>query len=307
MNSANYVDKEIKKLLDSGMDLMDAAWQAAQMCIGWPYIFGDRGQYCTPSQRKAVYNKHKDQTGLIDKCQVLKNGAGSCNGCGWYPSGLRVRSFDCRGFTYWILQQIYNWELKGAGATSQWNTEKNWKATGTIDTIPDDVLVCLFYTQKGNPKVMQHTGLGYKGETIECGNGVQYFKTRNKKWTHWAMPACIDQDPPAPDPDRKPTLRRGDKGSYVTLAQTELIQKGFDCGKWGADGKFGAATEEAVKELQKQYGLEEDGVIGQETWAILDNTAKTTLYSVTIPHMTMYKAEALIKQYAGAYMTEERG
>ena len=303
MNSANYVDQEIKKLSKD----QDGAWALAKLCIGWPYIFGDRGQYCTPSQRQTVYNKHKDQTGLITQCQVLNSGAGSCNGCKWYPSGLRVRSFDCRGFTYWVLLQIYNWELKGAGATSQWNTEANWKAKGTIDTIPDDMLVCLFYTQKGNPKVMQHTGLGYKGETVECGSGVQYFKTRNKKWTHWAVPACIDGEVPSPDPDKKPTLRRGDSGDWVKKAQELLIQKGYSLDPYGADGKFGKVTETAVKQLQKDCGLDADGVIGQATWDALESVSPVKpLYTVSIPHLTGNEANALLKQYPEANMIEER-
>jgi len=307
MNSAAYVDQKIQELKTSGIPLSDAAWQAALECVGWPYIYGDRGQYCTPSQRKAVYNKHPDQTGLVDKCQVLKDDAENCYGCKWYPNGSRVRSFDCRGFTYWILKQIYGWELMGGGATSQWNTESNWKAKGTIDTIPDDVLVCLFYTQKGNPKVMQHTGFGYKGSTIECGNGVTYTKVRSGKWTHWAIPAFIDGDVPAPDPDRKPTLRKGDQGSYVTLAQTELIQKGYDCGKWGADGKFGAATETAVKKFQKDHGLDADGVIGPDTWAALEDPEYTTeSYKVTIPSLSYEEAEGLVAKYKGATMEKER-
>lgn len=306
MNTAEYVDQKIQELKGSGIPLSDAAWEAGKLCIGYPYIFGDRGQECTPSKRQAVYNSHPDQEGLISKCQVLKKTKGSCAGCQWYPDGKRVRSFDCRGFTYWIIKQIYNFEIMGAGATSQWNDDDNWKAKGTIDTIPDDLLVCLFYTQKGNPKVMQHTGLGYKGETLECGNGVQWFKTRNKKWTHWAAPKCVAGDVPEPDPDRKPILRKGDNGTWVKKAQELLLGKGYDLGKWGADGSFGNATESAVKTFQTDYGLTADGVIGQATWEALEKTA-TVLYSVQIPHLTKFKAEALVQQYPGAYMTAERG
>ena len=311
MNSAEYVDSKIKELKNSGMPLMDAAWQAALLCVGFPYIFGSRGSYCTPSYRKSVYNSHTDQEGLVSKCKALSLDGGkavitgNCSGCKWLPGGKKVRSFDCRGFTYWILLQIYDWKLMGAGCTTQWNNEDNWTAKGTVDNIPDDTLVCLFYKKKGSNVVWQHTGFGYKGETVECANGVQHFTTRNKKWTHWAIPKCVSDVPP--DPGKKPTLRRGDTGAYVTLAQTELIQKGYDCGKWGADGKFGAATEDAVKRIQKDYGLDVTGVVDDETWAILDNPTPTTnLYTVSIPHLPKFKAEALVQQYAGASMIEER-
>ena len=55
--------------------------------------------------------------------------------------------------------------------------------------MPADTLVCLF-VKKGAK--MEHTGFGLNNETIECSNGVQHFTTRNKKWTHWGLPACVE-------------------------------------------------------------------------------------------------------------------
>ena len=49
-----------------------------------------------------------------------------------------------------------------------------------------------------------------------------------------------------------------------------------------------------------------DGVIGQKTWWALDET-ETTLYTVTVPHLTKSQADALTKQYPGSSETEERG
>ena len=301
-----------------------AAWEAALLCVGWPYIFGDRGQYCTPGQRKAVYNKHGGET-LITKCQALsKEGGqavitGSCDGCKWYPGGKRVRSFDCRGFTYWILLQIFGWKLMGGGCTSQWNNKDNWKAQGEVaDGIPQGVIVCLFYYKKDKngkrTKTLQHTGLYYNGETCECSSGVQHSKTLNSKWTHWGVPACVEGDTPTqtpPDPEKKPTLRKGDSGAYVKLAQTELINRGYDLGKWGADGQFGAQTEKAVKAFQKDHdgpdgrALKVDGIIGQDTWWALDSTEPTVYYTVTIPHVTQKQAEGLCVQWSGAEMKKE--
>ena len=154
---------------------------------------------------------------------------------------------------------------------------------------------------------MGHTGFGYKGETIECSAGVQYTKKRSTKWQFWGIPACVEKDAPAPDPDKMPVLKRGSQGSYVTLAQTKLIQQGYDCGKTGADGKFGANTEAAVIKFQTDHGINPDGIIGQSTWDALQNPQPSTnLYTVTIPHVPKFKAEALVKQYPGSSMVEER-
>lgn len=275
MNTAKYVDEQIPQLKSGGISLSDAAWKLALLCVGWPYIFGDRGEYCTPVRRENVYNKHGGDS-LIRKCQVLTGSAAECGGCKWFPDGCRVRSFDCRGFPYWVLLQIYGWKLMGTGATQQWNTASNWKAQGTIDTVPDG-LVCLFKQDAKNPKKMAHTGFGYKGETCECSNGVEHHKTRDKKWTHWGIPACVDEDiptptPTPPQPEKKPTIRRGSKGPYVVECQKDLIRLGYDVGKTGADGIFGKNTEKAVREFQRQHTdadgkpLKVDGIVGEKTW-----------------------------------------
>lgn len=301
MNSAEYVSSLITQLKAQGCVLSDVAWQAALACVGWPYIFGDRGEYCTPAKRKAVYIKHGGDS-LITKCQALKieEGApvicGNCDGCKWYPGGKRVRSYDCRGFTYWILLQIYGWKLMGSGCTAQWNNKDNWKAQGEVaDGIPQGVIVCLFYYKKDKKtgkrtKTLEHTGLYYNGETCECSNGVQYSKTLNKKWEVWGVPACVDQDIPAPVPpepepepeptpipEKKPTIRKGDRGPYVKLCQEDLIRLGYDVGKTGADGIFGKNTESGVKAFQRSHKdrdgkqLKVDGIVGAKTWGALDD------------------------------------
>ena len=308
MYSAEYVSEQINVLKSSGIPLSVVAWQTALNCVGWAYVFGARGEYCTPANRRKYYSSKGDEHPTI-KTACKGFDSGNCSGCKWFPSGKKTRFFDCRGFTYWVLLQVYGWKLMGAGATSQWNNDENWKSKGTIDTMPKDTLCCLFVA-KG--KTMSHTGFGLNNETVECSSGVQHFTQRKAKWTHWAVPACIDETPtptpePTPTPDKKPTLRRGSKGEYVTLAQTELINKGYSCGSFGADGEFGAATEKAVRAFQKDYGLVIDGIIGEKTWAALDQTEPATLYTVSIPHLSISQADALIRQYPDATKTEERG
>lgn len=78
-----------------------------------------------------------------------------------------------------------------------------------------------------------------------------------------------EDDYPAPDKQRM-TLRRGDHGEAVKEMQLMLIDQDYDLGRWGADGEFGAATENAVKLYQAEHGLVSDGVCGPLTWAALD-------------------------------------
>lgn len=275
MNSAAYVDKLIADGKTAESDLQQIAWDAAKACVGWAYVFGGRGQYCTPANRRSAYRDSHPT--IKTKCKNF-DGSGTCTGCQWYPKNMRTRYFDCRGFTYWVLLQVYGWKLMGTGATSQWNDEDNWQAKGTIDTVPEDMLVCLF-VQKGN--TMEHTGFGFHGETLECSNGVQYFAKRNKKWTHWGLPKCISANPqpepvpqpePSPGPDKyHPTLRKGDKGVYVVEMQNDLLKAGEKLPRYGADGDFGNETLAALKSFQRSHPpLVVDGICGPKTWAVLD-------------------------------------
>ena len=73
-----------------------------------------------------------------------------------------------------------------------------------------------------------------------------------------------DAAPATPQPGGR-TLRRGDSGEDVRALQAALIRLGFDCGRWGADGDFGADTARALREFQRANGLEADGVFGPKT------------------------------------------
>lgn len=64
-------------------------------------------------------------------------------------------------------------------------------------------------------------------------------------------------------------LKKGCKGDDVKALQILLIGNGCSCGKWGADGDFGAGTENAVKEYQRKKKLEVDGMAGPATWGKL--------------------------------------
>ena len=64
-------------------------------------------------------------------------------------------------------------------------------------------------------------------------------------------------------------LRRGMKGEDVRTLQAALMARGFDCGKAGADGDFGAGTDAALRQFQTKYALGADGIAGKGTWGKL--------------------------------------
>jgi peptidoglycan hydrolase-like protein with peptidoglycan-binding domain len=70
-------------------------------------------------------------------------------------------------------------------------------------------------------------------------------------------------------------LQKGDKGQAVKELQTMLMKAGYSCGKYGADGEFGADTEKAVRAYQINHGLVVDGQAGVKTVASLEAYLKT--------------------------------
>ncbi len=68
-----------------------------------------------------------------------------------------------------------------------------------------------------------------------------------------------------------PVVRKGDHGPLVVKIQYLLNQHGI---KVMVDGRFGPATEAAVKLFQKKHGLYPDGVVGAKTWLKLIVTVR---------------------------------
>lgn len=58
-------------------------------------------------------------------------------------------------------------------------------------------------------------------------------------------------------------LKIGSRGENVTKLQNTLIASGYNI---SADGIYGKQTAAAVKDVQQYYGIQVDGITGQDTW-----------------------------------------
>lgn len=310
MNDYIQVDQMIDNWKRIGMSKEEIVIAVAQACMGWPYVFGAWGELCTPANRKR--RSRDDHPTIVSKCQVLKGKKSTCASCGWYPGGVSVRCYDCRGFTDWVLKVSGVIDLQGEGATSQWNAASNWAQKGLIADMPRDRVCCLFKLDKSTGK-MEHTGLWLKNDMIiHCSAGVQTGKL--KGFTHYAVPAGMYDDMAGTPMERRPTLRRGSNGDSVRELQEILDRLGYDLGKCGIDSDFGRATEKAVKAFQKNAGIGVDGIVGAATWAALDLTKdqyakpsdpETELYTVVIQHLCKEAAEALAASHDGTQIVKE--
>lgn len=78
-------------------------------------------------------------------------------------------------------------------------------------------------------------------------------------------------------------LRTGDGGSAVRKLQRALLDDGYSLPRFGADGDFGSETETAVKGFQRDAGLEDDGLVGEDTIRSLDERISGSSSGTTTP------------------------
>ena len=90
------------------------------------------------------------------------------------------------------------------------------------------------------------------------------------------------------------TLKKGSTGADVKKLQQSLIDKGYDLGKTGADGKYGSLTEAAVKQYQKDNNLTVDGMAGKQTQGALYTVPKTTTNTTTTTSNAGTKQNAVL-------------
>lgn len=83
----------------------------------------------------------------------------------------------------------------------------------------------------------------------------------------WSLPGIKVTEKQAAKPAKVEArvLKKGDVGEDVRKLQVRLIALGYDVGKKGADGKFGIATDTAVRAFQKKNKIEIDGKVGSYT------------------------------------------
>jgi hypothetical protein len=99
-----------------------------------------------------------------------------------------------------------------------------------------------------------YTGGRYEVVHSSLTKGMVTNSTLKNGWTHAGWLKGIEYDGQQEVEDEM-NLKRGDKGDAVAEMQERLILLGYDLGKWGADGDFGADTEATVAAFQADAGL----------------------------------------------------
>jgi peptidoglycan hydrolase-like protein with peptidoglycan-binding domain len=93
-------------------------------------------------------------------------------------------------------------------------------------------------------------------------------------WINAGMPVrggAAPTPPPPPSQPGQPILKLESRGDAVVRVQT--IIRDHAGGDITVDGIFGPHTEKRVKDVQSLFGLQVDGIVGPNTWAVLNYIA----------------------------------
>ena len=287
----------------------------------WGYIWGTAGIVWNQSKQTQKVNYMKSKYGdNWQKNADAKNDhyyMAALYGSKWIGHTVA----DCSGMFVWAFKQ-YGMEMSHISTTIYVSyCDKKGKLDEDLKKkILPGCAVFTGDTATNHPHVGLYIGNGKVIEAHGTQAGVVCSNLSETRWRWYGQLKNVEYSgiQPEPTPVTKPTIKKGSTGPYVVECQEDLIKLGYDVGKTGADGKFGANTEKAVKEFQKAHdgpdgrALKVDGIVGENTWWALDaaigpqpGPEPEQKYTVTIPGVTKEQAEELCKTWSGATMTPE--
>ena len=192
-----------------------------------------------------------------------------------------TRVWDCAGMAEGIYE-IYSGTCVNTKARHIYANWCSVKGSGMIPAKKRVPGAAVFWSNNGASSIHH---VGYLWKPVQDGHpegdwyiiearGVMYgvvkAKLLSRKPNYWGyMDKYYDYSDSAtggdvPEVIETPTLgsrvlKNGSEGDDVKQMQAGLIRLGYDLGRWGADGDFGDQTEMAVKQFQKDHGLEASG------------------------------------------------
>ena len=164
---------------------------------------------------------------------------------------------------------------------------------------------------KGGPAyaVMDHAALhdvGLASNHGDIGLWMRHFGYKFSDYRNWvqaAMDEGVDAtyiDAKGDEPMGRPTLRRGDSGEDVKTLQNLLNENGYSL---EVDGKFGAKTDEVVRDYQTNHSLVSDGIVGAATWdSLLSDSQPEPTHggdTVTVSRNTLAEQRRKLQEVIG--------
>lgn len=130
-------------------------------------------------------------------------------------------------------------------------------------------IACEYWTRRGANDASDEDDLIRVTRLVNGGlNGLEGRRTyTSKAKASLARIESLQMFGASPTAQAQPVLRRGSKSMEVARLQALLRRKGFAV---AIDGDFGPGTEVAVMRFQSERGLRADGIVGMQTWAVLE-------------------------------------
>lgn len=202
-------------------------------------------------------------------CRLMLSQAGDP-----YVFGYEVRlddpnppAFDCSEVLEWAAAQLHVMPKMPDGSWNQATHIRDHGLLLPVDTAIGTRGAVLFKFSsspfEGTRPSMAHVAVSLgDGRTIEAKpSGVGVYPAIGRGFTHAGRVPGIDYS----GNPQGGAIQRGDKGPEVRAWQLALLAfRSAILPKFGADGDFGAETEEATKTFQSAMGLPPTGVVGPE-------------------------------------------
>ncbi len=183
-----------------------------------------------------------------------------------------------RVYTEWYRSQGYPFDITNSTQYDQYYVEGR-EIFENISRIVDDIFnnyivkqgsVEPYFAEYCDGKTVSCDGLSQWGTVDLAGQG--YTPYRILQYYYGDNIGIVENAPIRPYIESYPgfPLRVGSAGNEVKTAQVELNRIGQNYPAIprisSPDGFFGVETERAVKEFQRIFNLEQDGIIGKATW-----------------------------------------
>lgn len=201
--------------------------------VAWCSVFVDWCHYMASGKNKAAAQKISCQSGVY--------GAGCTYSMGYYKAAGRFYKKNPQPG-----DQIYF----GSGSTAE--------HTGIVYQVDANRV----YTVEGNTS--SQSGV------VSNGGGVfrKSYLLTNSRILGYGRPDFAEETAPRIQVHLT-VLKKGSRGKAVKALQQLLISNGCKCGRWGADGDFGVATQTALCNYQNKAGITADGTADEQTWRSL--------------------------------------
>lgn len=212
----------------------------------------------------------------------------------WRENAQRV--WDCNGLAEGIYEDFSGVNIN---TRARYNYS-GWCGTKGTGSIPPQYRVpgAAVFIHSSAAGSITHVGYLYKPVDASDPSGDWYVieargvmygvvktKLNSRGWNRWGlMTKYFDYDNSSVSANSSErVLKNGMEGDDVKELQESLIRLGYDCGKWGVDGDFGDATEQAVMEFQRDHSLEVDGEYGSLSRAAMEKALAALEQTVEDP------------------------